>query len=51
MQVPKAPKKHQGLDVFLAHLGSSCLKAVHKMLMKLAPGGRDLLPTYLGSLK
>ncbi len=35
---PKSIKKIYNLTVIFTHLGSACLKAAHKMLMKLSPG-------------
>jgi len=43
MQVdPKSAKKTYGLTVFLGLLGSECIKAAHKMLVKLTPGGHSV---------
>jgi hypothetical protein len=33
-----AKKDSKSVSLFLAHLGSACVKAVRKMLMKLSPG-------------
>ncbi len=35
---PKSNKWHCWLDWLFAHLGSTCVKAVHRTLMKLSPG-------------
>ncbi len=41
MQIPKVPKKADDLIVFFALLGSVCIKAVRKMLVKLTPDRDD----------
>jgi len=42
-QVPKAQKKTDSLTIFFAFLGSACVKASHKTLIKLTPGCCSLL--------
>jgi len=37
MQIPKTQKGTDDLTVFFAHLGSGCIRAARKMLMKLTP--------------
>jgi hypothetical protein len=37
-QIPKAQKDPDDVNVFFVLLGSACVKAAHKMLMKLTPG-------------
>jgi len=44
---PKIAKKTFNLTVFFALLGSGCVKAAHKMLVKLTPGASRLGETRM----